>query len=54
MSRFFAIAVVALNFSGCMSWPEEAEALRREHGKAVAEAAATNQFEVIPPLVVEE
>lgn len=53
MIRFLAIAVAAINISGCMSWPEEAEALRKEHGMAVAEAAATNQFEVIPPLEVQ-
>ncbi len=53
MRFFLASLTLASVLSGCLDWNREAESLRKVHGKAVAEAAATNQFEVIPPLEVQ-
>lgn len=48
--KVLASILLVAALSGCLDWPTEAEALRQKHGRAVAEAAATNRFETIPPL----
>ena len=41
-----------LLLAGCLDWGAESEALRLAHVRALENAAATNQYDVIPPLEV--
>lgn len=51
MKKLILVLSVLL-LAGCLDWGAESEALRLAHVRAVENAAATNQYDVIPPLEV--